>query len=97
MTNKASEHQQVILEQFTKQAVPFSQMQNHSPELLLAASGARADDIVLDVACGPGLILFFNSHPSFFDASPYLIRQALDQSQDPGATPANKYLDFLDF
>jgi len=41
--------------------------------------------------------LFFNSHPSFFDASPYLIRQALDQSQDPGATPANKYLDFLDF
>ena len=40
MTNKAEEHQRLILEQFTKQAIPFSQMQNHSPELLLAASGA---------------------------------------------------------
>jgi hypothetical protein len=30
MTNKGDEHQRLILEQFTKQAVPFSQMQNHS-------------------------------------------------------------------
>ena len=53
MTNKADEHQRLILEQFTKQAVPFSQMQNHSPELLLAVSGAGPEDTVLDVACGP--------------------------------------------
>jgi len=56
MTEKAGEHQRLILEQFTKQAVPFSQMQNHSPELLLAASGVGPADAVLDVACGPGLM-----------------------------------------
>ena len=44
MTNKADEHQRLILDQFTRQAVPFSQMQNHSPELLLAASGAGPAD-----------------------------------------------------
>ena len=56
MTNKADEHQRLILEQFTKQAIPFSQMQNHSPELLLAASGVGPEDTVLDVACGPGYV-----------------------------------------
>jgi ubiquinone/menaquinone biosynthesis C-methylase UbiE len=50
------EHQRLILDQFTKQAVPFSQMQNHSPELLLAASKVGPADNVLDVACGPGLM-----------------------------------------
>jgi hypothetical protein len=55
MTDKADEHQRLILEQFTKQALPFSQMQNHSPELLLNASGVGPEDGVLDVACGPGV------------------------------------------
>jgi hypothetical protein len=36
----------------------------------------------------PVVLLFFDSLPSFFDASPYLIRQAPDRSSDPGATPA---------
>jgi hypothetical protein len=39
MTKKADGHQRLILDQFTKQAVPFSQMQNHAPEFFLAASG----------------------------------------------------------
>ena len=56
MTNKADEHQRLILEQFTKQAIPFSQMQNHSPELLLAASRVGPVDTVLDVACGTGVV-----------------------------------------
>ena len=56
MTNKVTEHQSLIVDQFTKQAVPFSQMQNHSPELLLNASGVGPEDTVLDVACGPGLM-----------------------------------------
>ena len=58
MTNKAGEHQRLILEQFTKQAVPFSQMQNHSPERLLAAyrrrplHGGRAEEAVVEVHGG---------------------------------------------
>jgi ubiquinone/menaquinone biosynthesis C-methylase UbiE len=80
MTNKADEHQRLILEQFTKQAVPFSQMQNHSPELLLAASGVEAADKVLDVACGPGLMACAFArvalHVTGIDLTPAMIEQA---------------------
>jgi hypothetical protein len=53
MTDQSEAHQRLILDQFTKQAVPFSQMRDHSPELILAASGVGPEDTVLDVACGP--------------------------------------------
>lgn len=56
MANRDDEHAQTILEQFGKQAVPFSRMQDSSAEEILAASGVSADDAVLDVACGPGLM-----------------------------------------
>jgi predicted TPR repeat methyltransferase len=55
VTNKAEEHQRLILEQFTKQAIPFRRC-SHSHELLLTASGAGPADTALDVACGPGLM-----------------------------------------
>jgi ubiquinone/menaquinone biosynthesis C-methylase UbiE len=58
MTSSGDEHQRAILDQFTRQAVPFSQMENHSPELILQTVGVRPDDTVLDVACGPGLMAF---------------------------------------
>jgi hypothetical protein len=48
--DKAEEHQRLIVDQFTKQAVPFSQMSDHSPELILAATKVGPTDIVLDVA-----------------------------------------------
>jgi ubiquinone/menaquinone biosynthesis C-methylase UbiE len=80
MTNKANDHQRLILEQFTKQAVPFSQMQNHSPELLLAASGVGPADTVLDVACGPGLMACAFAkvarHVTGIDLTPAMIEQA---------------------
>jgi ubiquinone/menaquinone biosynthesis C-methylase UbiE len=56
MSTRADEHRQLIVDQFTKQAIPFSQMQNHSPELLLDVSMVGQEDTVLDVACGPGLM-----------------------------------------
>src|SRR4051812_35592756 len=78
--NKADEHQQLILEQFTKQAVPFSQMQHHSPELLLAASEVGSEDRVLDVACGPGLMACAFAkvarHVTGIDLTPAMIEQA---------------------
>ncbi len=54
------EHQAAIVDQFSRQAVPFSQQQAHSKEsflnLLLEMSGVGPADTVLDVACGPGLV-----------------------------------------
>ncbi len=90
MTKKADEHQRLILEQFTKQAVPLSQMQNHSPELLLAASGVGPEDIVLDVACGPGLMACALAkvarHVSGIDLTPAMIEQAKVLQQTHGLT-----------
>lgn len=80
MTSKADEHQRLILDQFTKQAVPFSQMQNHSPELLLGASRVGPEDTVLDVACGPGLMSCafakLACHVTGIDLTPAMIEQA---------------------
>ena len=90
MTNKADEHQRLILEQFTRQAVPFSQMQNHSPELLLAASGAGPADRVLDVACGPGLMACAFAkvarHVTGIDLTPAMIEQARVTQRTDGLT-----------
>ncbi len=53
-------HRVEILDQFTRQAVPFSARPEHSDaaifERLRAFSGVGGDDTVLDVACGPGLV-----------------------------------------
>src|SRR5215467_12740483 len=80
MTDKTEKHQRLILDQFTRQAVPFSQMQNHSPELLLAAAGAGAADTVIDVACGPGLMACAFAkvvrHVTGIDLTPAMIEQA---------------------
>ncbi len=58
MTISESEHNRRIQEQFTKQAIPFTQLKGHldSVDLLIKLSEASADDTVLDVACGPGLV-----------------------------------------
>jgi len=51
-------HQEKIQEQFTKQAIPFANLPGHlsSMEMLISMSKVRKTDIVLDVACGPGLV-----------------------------------------
>jgi tRNA/tmRNA/rRNA uracil-C5-methylase (TrmA/RlmC/RlmD family) len=56
VTDNGEEHQRLIVDQFTKLAVPFSQMPDHSPELILAAAAVGPTDMVLDLACGPGTI-----------------------------------------
>src|SRR5207247_9252336 len=54
-------HRDLIVEQFTKQAVPFSTAPGVRDEealrLLVDFTGAGPDDTVLDVACGPGLVV----------------------------------------
>lgn len=56
-----SEHHARILDQFTRQAVPFSTAPSLRDAgligLLVAATEVRAQERVLDVACGPGLVV----------------------------------------
>lgn len=51
-------HEHCIVEQFTKQAIPFAQLSGHadSMQLLINMSGVDSEDEVLDVACGPGMV-----------------------------------------
>jgi len=57
----ASSHRDLILDQFTRQATPFSTATTIASEealrLLVDACGAGRDDTVLDVACGGGLVV----------------------------------------
>jgi ubiquinone/menaquinone biosynthesis C-methylase UbiE len=54
------EQRQLILDQFTRQAAPFSEMHARDDagihRLLIETAGIGAEDEVLDVACGPGLV-----------------------------------------
>src|SRR5438477_11923829 len=60
-TSRPSEHQHEILDQFTRQATPFATAPGIRDEaalkLIVECSGAGPQDIVLDVACGPGLVV----------------------------------------
>ena len=60
MSQRHDDHQRLIVEQFSQQAVPFAEMPIHSNEdadrLVLETVGIGPDDTVLDIACGPGLI-----------------------------------------
>lgn len=80
MTDKAEEHRRLIVDQFTKQSVPFSQMPDQSPELILAATEVGPTDTVLDVACGPGVLACafaqIAHHVTGIDLTPAMIDQA---------------------
>jgi ubiquinone/menaquinone biosynthesis C-methylase UbiE len=77
-------HQEHIVDQFTKQAVPFSTASSMADpqaiELLVKASGANAQSTVLDVACGPGLVVRafaeIARHVSGVDVTPAMIERA---------------------
>jgi ubiquinone/menaquinone biosynthesis C-methylase UbiE len=77
-------HQDTIRDQFTRQAVPFSQAPSIRDEaalqLLVEACGARATEIALDVACGPGLVVCAfaraAAHAAGIDATPAMIARA---------------------
>ena len=54
-------HTDIVVDQFTQQATPFANStamrDEEALKLLVEFSGAGADDTVLDVACGPGLVV----------------------------------------
>jgi len=79
-----STHKDSILDQFTRQAVPFSTAPSIKDEaalrLIVEFSGAGPTDTVLDVACGGGLVVcaFARTvrHAIGIDLTPAMLEQA---------------------
>jgi SAM-dependent methyltransferase len=80
----SGQHNAVILDQFTRQAVPFAaSMIIRNQEILdriLEMGEPHSDDTVLDVACGPGLLTCAFAHvvrqATGSDLTPAMLEQA---------------------
>src|SRR6185369_5020807 len=78
----------IVLDQFTRQATPFANSAAMRDEdalrLLVAFSGAGAGDTVLDVACGPGLVVAAFArlcrHATGIDLTPAMIGKAREHA-----------------
>ncbi len=87
-------HNQSIVEQFTKQAVPFSQKTAMSSDaifkLMLEMCEVTPPDIVLDVACGPGLtacaVAATAAHVTGIDLTPAMLERAKARQAELGLT-----------
>jgi SAM-dependent methyltransferase len=87
-------HQDLILDQFTKQAVPFATAPGIKDEealkLVIDFTGANPGDTLLDVACGPGLIVcaFAKAvkHATGIDLVPAMIEHAKGLQREKNLT-----------
>src|SRR2546428_10016306 len=87
-------HKDSILDQFTRQAVPFTTAPSIKDEavlrLIVEFSGAGPDDTVLDVACGGGLVVcaFARTvrHATGIDLTPAMLEQARKNQAAQGLT-----------
>jgi SAM-dependent methyltransferase len=92
MSQTAEDQRRLIVDQFTRQAIPFARMPAHSTEesirLVRDAAGIGPGDTVLDVACGPGLLSCdFAGHArrvTGIDLTPAMIEQARALQQARG-------------
>jgi SAM-dependent methyltransferase len=84
------QHQAEIVAQFSRQAIPFTQVPGHLDSLSLLVEMARVsgEDTVLDVACGPGLVACefarHARHVTGIDITPAMIEQARKRGQEAG-------------
>ena len=89
---KPPSHQDLILDQFTRQAAPFSTAKTITDEtalrLLVDFSGAGPEDAMLDVACGGGLVVcaFARAvrHATGIDVTPAMLDRARALAQSKG-------------
>jgi SAM-dependent methyltransferase len=87
-----SSHDSRILDQFTRQAVPFSTAaairNEEALNRIVQWAGAGPDDTVLDVACGPGLLVcaFARTarHATGVDMTPAMLEQARKIQEEKG-------------
>ena len=88
------EQRRLILDQFTRQAVPFSEMHARDDagihRLLIEAADIGPEDEVLDVACGPGLVACevarVARHVTGVDLTRAMIEQAEARQRSVGLT-----------
>ena len=79
-----TDHRQEILDQFTRQAMPFATAPGIKDEealrLIVEFSGAGPGDTLLDVACGPGLVVCGFArvvrHATGIDLTPAMLERA---------------------
>ena len=91
------EQRRLILNQFTQQAVPFSQLHGNDEaevyRLLISTAGITSSDDVLDVACGPGLVACevakVARSVTGVDLTPAMIQQATHRQEALGLTNLN--------
>src|SRR5215472_17669996 len=84
MSDETENQRKLILDQFTRQAVPFAEMPAHSNDqanrLLIDLARVGPEDTVLDVACGPGLVACTLAevarHVTGIDLTPAMLEQA---------------------
>jgi ubiquinone/menaquinone biosynthesis C-methylase UbiE len=93
----SAHHDQEILDQFSRQAVPFARRHRSDDELmdlLVDSSRVRTGDRVLDVACGPGMVACslapFAKYVTGLDFTPAMLAQA-------AALQAERRLDNIDW
>jgi ubiquinone/menaquinone biosynthesis C-methylase UbiE len=87
-------HRDAILDQFTRQAIPFATAPGIKDEaalrLVIEFSGAGPDDTVLDVACGPGILACafarVAKHATGIDITPAMLERARALQQEQGLT-----------
>jgi ubiquinone/menaquinone biosynthesis C-methylase UbiE len=85
-------HDELIVDQFTRQAVPFSTARTIADEkalqLLVESSGAGPSDTVLDVACGGGLVVCAFARQvrraTGIDVTPAMLERARDLARQQG-------------
>jgi ubiquinone/menaquinone biosynthesis C-methylase UbiE len=86
------DHRERILDQFTRQAVPFSSApairNREALNRIVEMAGAGSGDTVLDVACGPGLLVCAFArvvrHATGIDLTPAMLEQARELDRREG-------------
>jgi SAM-dependent methyltransferase len=89
-----SDHQQITVDQFTRQALPFSQSPGHTNEeslrLLIEMAQLSGEDTALDMACGTGIVACafatIAGHVTGIDITPAMLDQARLLAQRCGLT-----------
>jgi len=85
-------HSDLILDQFTRQAIPFSSAgairNEEALNRIVAMAEAEPEDTVLDVACGPGLLVCAFArvvrHATGIDLTPAMLDQARKMQEQQG-------------